>query len=265
MGFVYAVPGIVILVEWLLAGILFALGWYRTRHGLQGFGDGLAAAGFVTALGGTGWLAWQAAPTPALVQSLLATGLALSTAVIYALVARQRPERLSAGVVLGFGVLVQVFAVGQLLWRGSQVPLPATVLPLWTALGTLTGLLGYGGLAVSALMILLAATLIRVSDRLSEEQRKAAKGLSTLERRSWRVALVALSLSVSIGLVRSWWGLGQVLVSGLSWSLVTWLLLAAGVYALTLGATRTRPARALLILACAVGIASLLTMAGSLN
>ena len=159
---------------------------------------------------------------------------------------------------------IQAVAVGQLFGRGVEVFLPKTFLPLWMLLRTLTGLVGYGGLAVSAMMILLISALARMKERLSVDQLAAGIGLRALEWKSWQIALVALSVSASIGLIRAWWGTGQVMLGGNNWALITWLLVAASAIGLMQGATAPRLARVLVVLACMVGAFSVLTVAGPL-
>jgi hypothetical protein len=260
MDLAYALPGVVALIEWLLATVLYVYGWYQTESDLNRFGDSLRLAGLITGLGGALWLVWDGPYSPTLIQSSLATGLAASTLVVYDLLARRRLERLSAAATLGFVILMQLFAVGQLLFEwGPKAGLPTVFLPLGMALGTLTGLAGYGGLVVSVAMILVCFTLNRMEDSLDEDQLQASRGLSVLEWKSWQIALVALSISLSIELTRSWWGLGQVVVGGMRGVLITWLLLAAGAYGLTLGIT-PRLARVLLVLAGAVAVISVLIM-----
>jgi hypothetical protein len=265
MDLVYAIPGSVALIEWLLAAALYAIAWRRMKPGLNRFGDALAVAGLVTALGGAAWLVWAGTLNPALIRSSLATGWAVSALVVYAVLAHRRQERLSALAVLVFAILLQVLAVAGLLSQwGAEAPLPEVFLPLWTALRTLTGLVGYGGLAMSAMLILLSFTLTRIQHRLSVEHLTAAIGLPALEWQAWQIALVALGLSLSIGLIRSWWGLGLVILGGIPWALITWLLLAASAYGFIQGAAHRRTARALLVLACAVGIVSVLSLSGPL-
>jgi len=264
MDFVYVIPGIVALVEWFLAAVLYAVGWYRLKSGFNRFGDSLVVAGLVTALGGAVWLAWAAALNLGLIRGSLATGLAGSALAVYAAIAHRRDERLSALAMLVFAIPVQAFAIAQWLWLGVGASLPVAFLPLWTALRTLTGLVGYGTLAMSAMMILLSFILTRTQKRLSVDHLAVAVGLPTLEWQSWQIALVALSLSLSFGLIRTWWGLGQMIAGGMSWTLITWLLLAASVYGLMQGAAHRRLARALLVIAGVVGLISVLTMAGPL-
>ena len=261
MNFVYATPGIAALIEWLLAAILYTLGWYRMKRDLNRLGDSLALAGLITASGGVAWVIWDTALNRDLVRSSLATGLVVSALVVYAILAHRRTERLSAAAMSGFAILLQAYAVGQLLWGETSVVLPQVFLPPWTALYVLTGLVGCGALVVSAMMILLLFTSSRAADRLPGTRLTAVLGLPALEWRAWQVALVALSVSLSIGLIRSWWGWGQAMANGLPWMLITWLSLAAGAYGLIQGATRRRPARTLLVLACAFGIIAVLTMA----
>jgi len=258
MDFVYVIPGIVALVEWLLAAVLYAVGWYRLKSGLNRFGDSLVVAGLVTALGGVAWLLWAAALHLGLIRSSLATGLAGSALIVYAVLAHRRDERLTAMAMLSFAIPVHAFAIAQWFWWGAGASLPESFPPLWTALRALTGLVGYGGLAMSAMMILLSFTLTRTQNRLSVDHLRAAIGLPALEWQSWQIALVALSLSLSVGLIRTWWGLGQMIARGISWALITWLLLAASAYGLMQGAAHRRSARALLVLAGGVGIVSVL-------
>ena len=141
MDFVYVIPGVAALIEWLLATALYAVGWYRMKSGLNRFGNGLVVAGLVTALGGAAWLIWSGTLNPALIRSGLATGWAISALVVYAVLAHRRKERLSALAMLVFAILLQVFAVVGLLSQwGAETSLPEAFLPLWTALRTLTGL-----------------------------------------------------------------------------------------------------------------------------
>jgi hypothetical protein len=264
MNLAYAIPGLAALFEWSSAAALFAIGWYWMKSGLNRFGDSLAVSGLVTAAGGAVWLVWDRPPNLALVQSSLTTGLAVSALVIYVIHSHRRAERLSAFSMLIFAISVQVLAVVLMFGSGAQIVLPEAFLPLWMALRTLTGLAGYGALAVSAVMILLIFALGRMKERLSVDQWAAGLGLRGLEWRSWQIALVALSISISTGLLRAWWGTGQVLVDGIRWALITWLLVAASAVGLMQGGTRSRLARILLVLACVVGVVSVLAMAGPL-
>lgn len=258
MDAVYAAPGAAALVEWLLACALYALGWYRTKHILYRVGDSLVLAGLVAALAGVAWLSWELATGLALTTSSLATGLASSALIVYAVLAHPRTERLSACMVLSFAVLVQAYALGRLWWGVEVVP-PGVFLPGWMALQILAGLAGGGALVVSAGMIILSFTLLKLQARLSPAQWSAGARLGTLERSSWQIALVALSLSLSIGLIRSWWGWGRPGGDGFAWSLVTWLLLTAAVYGLMQGALSRRLARALLVVASGMAIIAVLT------
>jgi hypothetical protein len=262
MNLAYTIPGLATLIEWFSAAALFAVGWYWIKPGLNRFGDGLVVAGLVTAAGGAVWLAWDRSLNQALVRSSLTTGLAVSALVVYVILGHRRAERLSVLSMLIFAIPVQAAAVILMFGSGAEVILPEPFLPLWMVLRTLTGLAGYGALAVSAMMILLIFALVRVRERLSVDQWAAGLGLRSLEWRAWQIALVALSISVSIGLLRAWWGTGQMLVGGLQWALITWLLVAASAVGLMQGATRSRLARTLLVLACVVGIVSVLVMAG---
>jgi hypothetical protein len=264
MDLAYKIPGAAVLIAWLLAAALYAVGWYRVKSNLNQFGDSLGVVGLVTAAGGAVWLAWDAPRNLALVRSSLTSGLAVSALVVYVVIGHRRRERLSALAVLAFAILIQAMAVGQLFAEGAQILTPETYLPLRMPLRTLIGLAGYGGLAVSATMVLLISSLARFRQRLSVNQLAAGIGLRALEWKSWQTAVVALSISVSIGLIRAWWGTGQVMLGGNSWALVAWLLLAASAIGLMQGATRSRLSRVLVVLACAAGVFSVLTMAGPL-
>jgi len=259
MDAVYALPGAVALVEWLLACLLYALGWYRAKYDLNRVGDSLALAGLATALANVAWLAWELSPGLALTKSSLATGLAASAVAVYAVLAHRRTERLSAFMVLGLGVLFQAYAVGRLWWGVESVP-PALFLPRWAAVHLLTGLVGYGGLVVAATLTILSFMLSRLKGRLDLNQLSAGVGLWTLQWRSLQIALVAVTASLSAGLITTWWGLGQVMADGLAWALITWLLLAAGAYGLLQGAAPPRLARALLVLAGAVACVTVLAV-----
>jgi hypothetical protein len=261
MGSVYAVPGAIALIEWLLATALYAFGWYRTKYSFNRVGDGLVLAGSVTSLAGVAWLAWDTSPKLALARSSLATGLAVSALAVYAVLARRRMERASALLVLGFAILVQAYAVGRLWWRVEVRP-QEMFLPLWAGLHAGIGSVGYGALVVCLAMITHIFAFSRMRERLSVDQLSAAVGLRALEWQSLRIALVALSVSLSVELIRTWWGRGQVMTAGFVWALTTWLLLAAGAYGLMQGAIPRRPARALLILASVTAIIAVLAMPG---
>ena len=262
MGFVYAIPGVVALIEWLLAAALYALGWYRARFSFNRVGDSLVLAGIVTSLAGVAWLTWNISPWLLLARSSLATGLAISALAIYAVLAYRRIERLSAFLILGFAIPAQAYAIGRLWWKIEAAP-EEIFLPLWMAFRAATGLLGTGALGVSVAMIVLAFAFYRVRDHLPQERLlPGAAGLSALKWQSLRIALAALSVSLSFEVIRSWLGLGQVLRVGFVWSLITWLLVVAGAYGLMQGAIPRRAAHAILILAFAVAIGAALTMAG---
>ena len=264
MEFSYVMSGIVVLVEWILAAVIYAVGWYRSKDDLNPLGDALAVAGVVTALVGIIiWLAWSAPVDLALIQSSLASGLAVSALSIYTVLSRRRRERLSASAMLTTAILVQAYAVGR-LWLGGEAIQPEVFLPAWMVIRTVTGLAGYGGLAVAATLILLSFALSRMGGRLPDDRLKAVEDLSRLEWQSLQIALVALSASLSVGLICFWWGLGQVLVGGSAGALVTWLLLTAGVYSLMQDAVPLRLARVLLVVAFLVGVVASLTMAGPL-
>jgi hypothetical protein len=159
--------------------------------------------------------------------------------------------------VLGLSMLFQAYAVGRLGWGVESVP-PAVFLPGWAVVRLLTGLVGYGGLVVVATLTILSFTLSRMKGRLDADQLSAGVGLWALQWRSLQIALVAVTFSLSVGLIYAWWGLGQVMADGLAWTLITWLLLAAGAYGLIQGAAPARLARALLVLAGAVACVTIL-------
>ena len=257
---VYAIPGAVALVEWILALVLYAIGWHRTRYELCRIGDGLFLAGFITALASLGWIAWGTPDHLALTRSGLASALAVSAVGVYAILARGRAERLSAAAMLGFAIPLQSYAVGRLWWGLEAMP-PGAFLPQWMAVVVVIAMVGYGGLAVSAMMILLSFGLSRLKDELSLDQSTAAAGLFALEWGSVQVALVALSAALVWGLLRLWWAAGRIMTGDSVWALITWLLLAAGAYGLMQGAAPRRPVRALLVLACAAGMVAVLAMA----
>jgi hypothetical protein len=207
------------------------------------------------------WLAWDKNINLALSRSCLATGFAVCLLAVYALFARRREERLSALATLGLAVPVQAYAVGR-LWWGLAGETQEFFLVVWQVLHVLAGLLGYASLAVAAIMIVLSFTLARAADRLSEGQLSAAKDLALVEWRSLQVALIAITVSLSAGLIHAWWGLGHVLDGSFPWAPVTWLLMVSGLYALLQGALPRRSARGLLVLAALTGIMAVLAMGG---
>jgi len=253
---VYTLPGIAALFEWFLAAVLYAAGWRWPRRGFDQVGDSLVVAGMVTALAGVAWQAMIAAPALALARSSLVTGLAVAALAIYAVFAAYRTERLSTVLILAFATPAQAYAIGRLWWRVEVIPQEAFGL-LWLVPGVLAGLVGAGALGVGVATIGLVAVSEKAQDRLPAAE---AAELPALVERAARLALVTLSVSLLLVLVRAWWGLGQVMGSGLVWSAVAWLLLAAGTYGLTQAGISRRLSLALLVLAFAAAIGGLLTM-----
>ena len=257
MELLYTLPGAAALFEWLLAAVLYAASWRWPRRSLLGrVGDSLAVAGMVTALADIAWRAWIAAPALAFARSSLVTGLAVATLAVYAGLAAHRTERLSAFLLLALVIPAQAYAIGRLWWGAEAIPQDVFG-PLWLIPGVLAGLVGAGALGVGAATMGLAAASEKAPDRLSALQ---AAELPALGEEAVQLALVNLSVSLALVLVRSWWGLGQVVSGGLVWSAVAWLLLAAGAYGLTQQGISRRLCLALLVPAFAAASGGLLTM-----
>jgi hypothetical protein len=261
METIYAIPSALALAAWFVAVALYAVGWQQAKKEYNRVGDGLALAGLIAALAGMVWFDWRAPVNMAFTRTSLATGLAVLIVLEYGLLAHSRPERLSALVVLAVAVPLQAYAVGRLWWGVDAAPADV-FLPIWAAVGTLAGLVGYASLAVAASMMLLSFGLSRTKETISAERPTAHMKLWELEWHPTQIALIALSLSLAVGLARAWWGLGQLMGGGLTWALITWLLLVASTYASMQGAIPRRPARALFALAGVMGILSALAMAG---
>ncbi len=251
-------PGAAALFEWFLAAVLYAAScWRWSRRSLLGrVGDSLAVAGMVTALADVAWRAWIAAPVLVFARSSLVTGLAIATLAVYAALAAHRTERLSAFLLLALAIPAQAYAIGQLWWGVEVIPQDAFS-PLWLIPGVLTGLVGAGALGVGAATMGMAVAFEKTPDRLPALQ---AAELPVLGEEAVHLALVNLSVSLALILVRSWWGLGQVVSGGLVWSVVAWLLLAAGAYGLMQQAISRRLWLALLVPAFAAAVGGLLTM-----
>ena len=256
MELVYILPGAAALIEWALAAALYAAGWRRLRRGFGRVGDSLVVAGMVTALADVVWRAWVGVPELALARSSLSTGLAVATLAVYAALAARRTERLSAFLILAFAVPAQAYAVGRLWWKVEVIP-QEVFGPVWLALGVLSGLIGAGALGVGAAMLALAVAPEKVQGRLPMSE---AVKLPVLSEWAVRLALVALSVSASLDLVRAWWGLGQAMSGRLTWLLIAWLLLAAGVVSLAQEGVSRRLSLALLVPAFVAAIGGLLTM-----
>jgi hypothetical protein len=261
METVYAIPGALALAAWFLAVVLYAVGWQQKKKEYGRAGDGLALAGLIAALAGVVWLAWRAPLGFAFTRSSLATGLAVLIVVEYMLLVRSGEERLPARVTLGLAVPLQAYAVGQ-LWWGVDVAPADVFLPIWAAVGMLAGLVGYASLAVAAIMMVLSSGSSLTTETSSTAPLADGTKFWELEWRFTQIALIALSLSLAARLARAWWGLGQLMIGGFTWALITWLLLVASTYAQMQDAIPRRPARALFALASAMGILSALAMAG---
>ncbi len=267
MELVYVLPGAATLFEWLLAAVLYAASWrWPRRSWLSRAGDSLAVAGMVTALADIAWRAGITAPALVFARSSLVTGLAVATLAVYAGLAAHRTERLSAFLLLALAIPAQAYAIGRLWWGAEVVPQDAFG-PLWLIPGVLTGMVGAGALGVGAATMGLAAASEKAPDRLPALQ---AAELPVLGEVAVRLALINVSVSLTLVLARSWWGLGQVASGGWVWSVVAWLLLAAGVYGSTqAGSTQDSSMQkggsrllwlALWGLACAAAVGGLLTM-----
>jgi hypothetical protein len=253
---IYTLPGAVALFEWFLAAVLYATSWRRPRRDFDRTGDSLAVAGMVTAVLGVAWQAWIAAPALVFARSSLVTGLAVATLTVYAALAAHRAERLSAFLLLALVIPAQAYAIGRLWWGGEVIP-QDVFSPLWLIPGVLTGLVGAGALGVGAATMGLAAASEKAPDQLSGLQ---PAELPVLGEKAVHLALINLSVSLALVLVRSWWGLGQVVSGSLVWSVVAWLLLVAATYGLTQGGNSRRLWLALLIPAFAAAIGGLLTL-----
>ena len=256
MELLYTLPGAAALFEWFLAALLYAASWRWPRHSLGRVGDSLAVAGMVTAVADIAWRAWIAAPALAFARGSLVTSLAVATLAVYAALAAHRTERLSAFLLLALAIPAQAYAIGRLWWGVEVIPQDVFGL-LWLIPGVLAGLVGTGALGVGAAMMGLAATSEKAPDRLPALQ---AAELPALGDEAVHLALVNLSVSLALVLARSWWGLGQVVSSGLVWSVVAWLLLAAGAYGLMQPGISRRLWLVLLVPAFAAAIGGLLTM-----
>jgi len=158
--------------------------------------------------------------------------------------------------IFALAIPAQAYAIGRLWWRIEVIP-QEVFGPFWLAFGVLAGLVGAGALGVGAATIGLAAAPEKAQDRLPASE---AAELPALGERAARLALVALSVSLSLVLARAWWGLGQVTSGGLVWSVVAWLLLATGTYGLTQEGISRRLWLALLVPAFAAAVGGLLTM-----
>ncbi len=210
----------------------------------------------VTAVVDVAWRVSIATPALAFARSSLATGLAVATLAVYAALAAHRAERLSVFPLLAPAILAQAYAVGRLWWGVEGVPQDSFGL-VWLIPGVLTGLAGAGALGVGAAMMGLAAVSEKAPERLPGLQ---AAELLKLGEEAVHLALVNLSVSLALGLARSWWGLGQAVSGGLVWSAVAWLLLAAGAYGLAQPGLSRRLWLVLLVPAFAAAVGGLLTM-----
>ena len=255
MELLYTLPGAAALFEWFLAAVLYAASWRWPRRSFGRLGDSLAVAGMVTALADVAWRAWIAAPALAFARSSLVTGLAVVTLAVYAALTAHRTERLSAFLLMALAIPAQAYAIGRLWWGAEAIPQDVFG-PLWLIPGVLAGLVGAGALGVGAATMGLAAASEKAPDRLPALQ---AAELPVLGEEAVHLALVNLSVSLALVLARSWWGLGQVVSGGLVWSVVAWLLLAAGAYGLVQAGISRRLWLALLIAAFAAAVGGLLT------
>jgi len=243
---------------WLLAAVLYAFSWYRARHGLNRLGDGLVLVGLILALVGVALSAADALPGLVLGAGIWATALAVSALAVYAVLARPRSERLSALPVLGLSIVAQTYTLIETGWGVRVNPQPV-FLGTWVVLRNVTAVIGYGALAVGVAMMVLSFVFWRTRRRSVAGRWPMTPDLPTIEARAIRVALVALSCSLGLGLIRSWWGWGQAMRSGFAWALVTWLLLVAGVCGVMLDAIAQRTARILWILSLVTAVLAIMT------
>ena len=252
--------GALAAAAWLAAAGLSAFAHLRGRATSR-LTDALAWLGLALAAGSGAWW-WANAGWPGGMAFAAgpAAGLALLTMAGRMLVARRAASTRGLPVVtLAAGL--QVLAVWEMS-RGLPASREPILLPGWMALRTITALIGYAALAVSAAMggaCLLAHWGLSRSE-VPAGRPAAPAAVSSVEDRARRLALGGVSLAVCMDLTRSWWGRGDLARDGLAWMLISWLLVVAAVGGFWLGAIERRPARLLLLFALVAAVGATLTL-----
>lgn len=227
MSVICAMFGTGAVLAWLAAVGLRVLGWLRSCARLHQLASVLAWGGLALALASWGWDTTASWPAWAPVRALQASGLAVSAIVLMAFVARGTSVGLASLLVCAFAIVAQSWSV-RAMWWGGAVDASAAMLPVWMAARDLCGMVGGGALVVRASAMVARHLVGRTCRGLAMQWDDDITGLRALECVSERVALGALTLSLSFGVARSWLGWGDVMRPDVYWLAIAWMLLAAG-------------------------------------
>ncbi len=257
---IFAAFGTAAGLSWLAAVGVGALGWLRAQPRPYRLAGLLIWVGLTLALASWAWNTAGSWPAWAPVRAVHASGLAVSALVLVAVLRRRGSESLAWLLVCAFSIVAQGWSACA-MWWGGAVDASAAVLPVWMVARDLMGLVGGGALVVAVSAIVARHIVCRIPGRLPAQWKDDIASLPSLELASERVALGALTLSLSFDVARSWLGWGDMLRPGTYCLVIAWILLAAGAGGWMPGTVSRRVANLLAVLALA---ATCVAMAGPL-
>ena len=239
---VFAIAGTATFLFWLTAGGVGTFVWLRSpgpKVRLARAADALTLIGMILAL--ASWAGYAASSWPAWApaRAVHASALAVAALAVQVILVRPRGEGLAGLLIYGFSIAVQGYAVSTMWWGGSTSQ-SAAVLPVWAVGRDLAAIAGDGALMAWLASAAAGYLVQRAGKRQPREADIGDAGLPVLEDVTVRVALAALTVSLTLDIARAWYGWGEEMRGGLPWLLIAWLLLAASVSGLMPGAASRR-------------------------
>jgi hypothetical protein len=239
--------GTAAVASWLLAIGFRALQWRQTSNRFRRLADALVWLGVILAM--VGWLGYAAGDWPrwSPVRAVQASGLAIAALSAHAVLARRPGDPLPTLFIDAYAILMQIYAV-IIVWVGSPVGEPAGVLPAWMVARDVTALAASGVLALYVAVVMADLVMAGRERWLAHPVSSTAEHGARVEDTAIRLALVALTLSLSMAMIRGWIGWGEVVHAGQAALLIAWLLATAAFSGMVTGAAPGRLVRGLIAL-----------------
>ena len=225
-GFVLGAASSAAAVCWLADAVVRVLVPYRSWIRLHRLVRGLMWVGLILALASWAVHVSRSWPNWAPVRAVQLSGLGIAAVAVQAILTRPQRADFAAVLVSGFSIAAQSVAAVAVWWGGSTDPSTA-VLPVWMIGRDLAALVAGGALAVCASAVAASFVVRRAhagQPRRSQDDNGTAH-LLEVELTAARAGLVALTLCLSLDVLRSWLGWGEVMRGGAGWLLLAWLLL----------------------------------------
>jgi len=225
-GFVLVAASSAAAVCWLADAVVRVLVPQRSWIRLHRLVRGLMWVGLILALASWAVHVSRSWPNWAPLRAVQTSGLGIAAVAVQAILTRPQRADLAAVLVSGFSIAAQSAAAVAMWWGGSTDPSTA-VLPVWMIGRDLAALVAGGALAVCASAVAASFVVRRAhADQPTQSQDdNGTAHLLEVELTAARAGLVALTLSVSLDVMRSWLGWGEVMRGGAGWLLIAWLLL----------------------------------------